>query len=481
MPVGLEPVAVAARDDGEVWVVNHLSDSVSVVKLSAGGARVVRTLLVGDEPRDVVFAGPPGHPRAFITAAHRGQNAPFAPQLTTPGVGRADVWVFDADAPGGGLGGAPLRIINLFSDTPRALAASADGQTVYAAAFVSGNRTAIVAHGQIPNTGEASGGIPLPNVNHAGAPEPDVSLIVKFDGLHWVDELGRPWDDHVKFNLPDKDVFVIDAAAPTPALKPGGAGFFAGVGTVLFNLAVNPKNGKVYVTNTEARNDVRFEGAGVFADTTVRGRAVESRITVLDGQGASPRRLNKHLDEGDGSPVPGPVRALSVSQPTGLAFAPDGDTLYVAALGNDKVVVYDADALEDDSFFPDAADQVHVSGGGPTGLALDHARQRLYVLTRFDNGISIVDTAARAEVGHLTMHNPEPPSIVAGRRCLYDAALTSGRGDQACASCHIFGDKDELSWDLGDPDGDVADAPGIVRAALGVGHVSFHPMKGPMA
>src|SRR3954449_11246960 len=28
IPVGLEPVAVAARNDHEVWVVNHLSDSV---------------------------------------------------------------------------------------------------------------------------------------------------------------------------------------------------------------------------------------------------------------------------------------------------------------------------------------------------------------------------------------------------------------------------------------------------------------------
>src|SRR5262245_19719331 len=31
VPVGLEPVAVAARSNTEVWVVNHLSDSVSVV------------------------------------------------------------------------------------------------------------------------------------------------------------------------------------------------------------------------------------------------------------------------------------------------------------------------------------------------------------------------------------------------------------------------------------------------------------------
>src|SRR3954466_6194699 len=56
--VGLEPCAAAARTNGEVWVVNHLSDSVSIVDVSTpSAARVVRTLLVGDEPRDVVFGG----------------------------------------------------------------------------------------------------------------------------------------------------------------------------------------------------------------------------------------------------------------------------------------------------------------------------------------------------------------------------------------------------------------------------------------
>ncbi|MFP5284537.1 MAG: YncE family protein, partial [Thermoanaerobaculia bacterium] len=144
-PVGLEPVAVAARGEDEVRVVNHLSDSVSVVELGQGGhgGRVVRTLLVGDEPRDIVFAGP-ARKRAFITTAHRGQNVPYDPQLTTPGVGRADVWVFDADHLGATLAGTPLTIVTLFSDTPRALAVSPDGSRVYAAAFHSGNRTTAI-------------------------------------------------------------------------------------------------------------------------------------------------------------------------------------------------------------------------------------------------------------------------------------------------------------------------------------------------
>ena len=102
VPVGLEPVAVAARTNTEVWVVNHLSDSVSIVDIGATPPRVVRTLLVGDEPRDIVFAGPTdagGHfTRAFITTARLGQNLPDSvpPNLTTPGTPRALVYVFDA-------------------------------------------------------------------------------------------------------------------------------------------------------------------------------------------------------------------------------------------------------------------------------------------------------------------------------------------------------------------------------------------------
>jgi len=140
--VGLEPVAVAVRSNTQVWVVNHLSDSVSIVNVG-NSPRVVQTLLVGDEPRDIVFAGAQGE-RAFITAAYRGQNHPTfeLDDLITPGLGRADVWVYDANAlDNSDLNGAPLTIINLFADSLRALAASADGTRVYAAAFMSGNQT----------------------------------------------------------------------------------------------------------------------------------------------------------------------------------------------------------------------------------------------------------------------------------------------------------------------------------------------------
>jgi len=45
--VGLEPLAVAARPNGDVWVANHLSDSVSVVHVDDDGhAQLIDTLLV---------------------------------------------------------------------------------------------------------------------------------------------------------------------------------------------------------------------------------------------------------------------------------------------------------------------------------------------------------------------------------------------------------------------------------------------------
>ncbi len=487
VPVGLEPVAVAVRSDAEAWVVNHLSDSVSIVDLASSPPRVVRTLLVGDEPRDVVFAGP-DRSRAFVTAAHRGQNRPGDPQLTTPGVGRADVWVFDAAKPGPAFGGTPITILSLFGDTPRALATSPDGASVYAAVFHSGNRTTTVTEGAVCNGGASvgpcnvfgttmPGGLPAPNRNWSSVPGPETGLVVRFDGASskWKDQIGRDWSPAVRFSLPDLDVFRIDANAAVPVQTAS----WASVGTILFDLAVNPKTGRVYATNTEARNEVRFEGAGGFlGSSTVRGHLHEARITVLDGAAVLPRRLNKHVDY---SVVPSPAgtKQRSLATPVGMAVSSDGEQLWVAAFGSSKVGVFSTAELEADTFVPDRNAQVAVSGGGPTGLVLDEARGRLYVATRFDDAISTIDLATRLEIDHRPLHDPEPASVVDGRPFLYDAAATSSNGEASCSSCHVFGDLDSLAWDLGDPWGDVLNNPNPIEFNVGQ-DPDFHPLKGPM-
>ncbi len=269
--------------------------------------------------------------------------------------------------------------------------------------------------------------------------------------------------------------------ANPPAQLPGQAGFFSGVGTIVYNLAVNPVSGKVYASNTEAFNEQRFEGPGEFAGHTVRGRFHHNRITVLSSAGVAPRHLNKHIDyDACCAPRPNPENQKSLALPTAMAVTRDGATLYVAALGSDKVGIFSTAELENDTFVPSAARQIRLSHGGPTGLALDERHKRLYVMTRFDNSITIVDTRTRAEVGTVRMHNPEPQSVVRGRRFLYDASLSSSHGDSSCATCHVFGDFDSLAWDLGNPDNGVETNPGPFIGTTVI-NPDFHPLKGPMA
>jgi DNA-binding beta-propeller fold protein YncE len=518
VPVGMEPVAVAARSNSEVWVTNLLSDSVSIVSLT-GTPHVVRTLLVGDEPRDIVFAGNPA--RAFITTAHRGQqrtdpsiaNVPGAgdPQFTTPGVARADVWVFDPANLGATMGGTPVKIMSFFTDTPRALAVSPDRNTVYVAGFKTGNQTTTVQQDRVctgfqptkpcklPDGTTSPGGNPGPAADSLNEPAPEVGLIVKYnisDG-HWEDELKRVWDGSVRFNLPDKDVFAIDANGLTQTAA------YAHVGTTLFNMATNPVTGTLYISNTDAVNNVRFEGPGTFAGHTVQGHLAEARITVISGASVAPRHLNKHIDYTKlaGSAGFDPTaKTHSLSMPLDMAVTSDGKTLYVAAFGSSKIGVFATGALENDTFDPVAAsaNYITVSGGGVSGLALDEPRGLLYAMTRFDNALKVINLKTNQEITGRILPNPEPPSVTQGRRLLYDATQFSGNGEASCASCHIFGDMDDLAWDLGNPDNAVttspipinfgnlipflilADATGLSTPLNGSNSATdFHPMKGP--
>jgi DNA-binding beta-propeller fold protein YncE len=283
--------------------------------------------------------------------------------------------------------------------------------------------------------------------------------------------LVQEWNDEVALSLPDKDVFTIDLNQNPPALVPTGE--FRQVGTTLFSMAVHPKSGKVYVGNTDARNLIRFEGPGPgvpqdgrHASSTVRGHIAENRITVLDPstQGVKPVHLNAHIDYSTCcAPSPNAETENSLAFPVSMAVSNkkswfgqlrDSQDLYVAALGSDKVAVLDTsrlDAATSGQIVQDQSDHIEVRGG-PAGLTLDEERDRLYVLARFTNELVVISTRTRRVIDRDKMFNPEPPSITEGRKFLYDARRTSSHGDTACASCHIFGDFDGLSWDLGAPD-----------------------------
>lgn len=425
IPVGLEPVSVAARNDHEAWVTNWLSDTVSVVDLVT--ANVIRTIDVGDEPTDVVFAGQQ-RDLAFVCVSGGGQ-----------------VKVYDAGSPAD-----DPQVIDIRGKQPRALARDSSGGRVFVSIFESGNQTTVVPASQV----KAAGGPPKPSPKMKKLPPaPDVGLIVKWNGAAWADERGNTkWNAFVPYSLSDVDLVVIDATQSVPRIE----NEVRSIGTQIGNAAFDPTSDRLYVANIEAHNDVRFE-------PNLKGQFTSTRVSIIDFATSRANlhvvNLNPHINaavpEGTDS-----ERSLSLALPADVARAADG-ALYIAATGSAKVGVLDRTG--------EVQARINV-GQGPTGLAVDEARQRLYVLNRFDETLSLVDLKTRSEVGRIPIgFDPEPQAVRQGRRFLYDASL-SAHGDLACASCHPGGHRDGLAWDLGNPRGQLQR----------VGLSTFHPMKGPM-
>jgi len=426
VPVGLDPISVRARTNGEAWVVNHLSDSISIVDLASG--RVVRTLAVGDEPADVVFAGTPA--RAIVTLSQPNR-----------------LLVLDAAAPG-----APLANLLLQGEDPRALAVSPDGARVIAAIFESGNHTTAVQRAAVNNpNGPYGGQNPPPNSGDEFVPPiavgladpPPVAQIVRKVGSSWLDGNGRNWTNFVGWDVHDHDAAIVDANS----------------------FAVSYANGLMTtVVGTEAMNDIRFE-------SNVNGIFVRSRIAsfpIGSPTATTTADLNPHLDYSTSSVDPS-LRELSIADPRAIAWSPDGSTAFVAGIGSNIVIAANASGARS------ATIEV---GAGPSGLALSPDGLRLWVLNRFDASISQIEVASGTVSATVPFHDATPEVIRAGRPFLFDAHRTSGLGQASCASCHVDARTDHLAWDLGDPSGAMTpfDAVCVADGAC----IDWHPMKGPL-
>ena len=89
-----------ARDD-EVWVVNHLSDSVSIVDVDDRRSAARRRARCSSATSRATSCSPAPSASARSSPPRTAARTPADdPQIcTTAGVGRADVWVFDAEQP----------------------------------------------------------------------------------------------------------------------------------------------------------------------------------------------------------------------------------------------------------------------------------------------------------------------------------------------------------------------------------------------
>ncbi|MEO0425592.1 MAG: hypothetical protein AAF184_24875, partial [Pseudomonadota bacterium] len=467
VPVGVDPVTVRARGNSRAWVVNHVSDSISIVDLE--NLRVVATLQTGDEPADVVFAGNPV--RAYVSCSQANRLQVFDPS---------------------NLAAPPLEVpIN--GEDPRALSVSPDGSEVYVAVFESGNASTIIAGSHtalaLPlndNDGPYGGQEPVPNdgtqisppMNPDNPAPPRTSLLVKktVDG-RWMDDNSGDWTEFVSgslsrrservegWDMPDRDLAVID----TDTLE---VRYVRRLMNHNMAMAVNPDSGSITVVGTDGTNEIRFEPN--LNGTFIRVLRAQVDPQALD---ATVTDLNPHLDY-ETSTVDQATRDLSVGDPRGVAWNAEGTRLYVVGRGSNNVVVLDGDGDRA------LANPIEV-GEGPTGVVVDDAREQLYVLNHFDASVSTVSTTSLVETARAAFFDPTPAAIRAGRQHIYNTRQTSGLGQAACASCHTDARMDRLAWDLGDPTGvmkSTADAnKGAWNNGLRFGFDDeWHPMKGPM-
>ena len=250
VPVGLDPVSVRVRGNGEAWVVNQISDSVSVVDLAT--LRVTRTIAIGDEPADLVFAGSPQ--KAFVTLNIAEKVA-----------------VVDATTPG------TVTNITIAGSAPRSMAVSPDGSKVYVAIFESGNHSTMIPRTTVSAAnGPYAGQNPPPNSGSAFSPPivagldtpPTVSQIVKKNALNrWVDGNSRDWTNLVTWDVHDHDLAVINASTNAVTYLNGLMTIVAGLGTA--------PNGDVLAVGLDSRNELRFQQniKSVFARCPVRPRS----------------------------------------------------------------------------------------------------------------------------------------------------------------------------------------------------------------
>jgi YVTN family beta-propeller protein len=428
IPVGLEPVAVAALSDSEAWVVNHLSDNVSIVNLNT--MHVKASLRVGDEPSDVVFAG--AVPRAYVSVSQEDCVKVYDPATR-----------------------ALVATIAINGRNPRTLAKSPDGSLVFAAVFQAGNRTSVLSAAEAADSIPDDFDFPRDPSNKLGHPAPDVGWIIQRQGNDWRDFYGKLWNAKVKYTMPDVDVAEIATATQTVNRA------FSSLGSVNYSIGVSPADGRLAAVTTEARNLLPLE-------PRLAGYLVETQIMFVATSGViTPRILNPHIVY-DFTPGPQAETDSALGIPTGVAFSSNGQRAYVTSFANNKLAVLNPNTGGSASMVLARVPTI----AGPSGLVMDEARGRVYVVGRFRNQVQALSLTnlQSLEVANIGF-DPTPDEIVNGRKFFY-GGFTSGHGDQSCATCHTFGDMDNLAWNLGDPFAPYD--PGTPPLD------GFDPQKGPM-
>ena len=407
--VGIDPVSIAVRPDGnEVWVSNHVSDSVSVIDTNPASAthlQVVATVqdldpatkaTRFDEPVGIAFAS---NSKAYVALSSENQIA-----------------VVDV---------ATRRVsykLSITAQDPRAISVR-DGR-LYVIPFESNNQTQI-----------------------SGCVGPLDGDLCTFDATEHVVNNNNVLSlfavvDIVKHpQIPDRDLYVFDTATDQLVQVVDT------LGTLLYGIAVD-STGRVFVAQADGRNDSNGR-AGTLGDglAEMDNRAFLNQVTSVDCAGGScgtPTFI-------DLEPLPpaNPAPGLALATPFAIQVSGDDSTLVVSAAGSNKLFTVDAASGA-------VLGRVDV-GAVPRGIALtsdvDGKLEQAWVLNAVANSVSLVDVSDPANplvTATVPLEDPTHAAVKAGRMAFNDAGAST-TGTFSCESCHPDGGTDQLVWVLDTP------------------------------
>ncbi|MEM7249200.1 MAG: hypothetical protein AAF533_28025 [Acidobacteriota bacterium] len=444
--LGLEPVSVRWVEERQsLYVANFLGDSISVVAIEAPmgptsfSAELTLTVPVTDEPMDLVYVeldGPMG-PQPVLHVAHATHDA----------IGSYDALDLSPITPGAERRAAVLPSgLDLNGDTlsddmalkqPWTLATACD--RLFVLGHLGGNVPTrydfdVYSEGLDGSDARALAGLGSTNWNMAFGDDDTLYLVgaeARNGELFGEEEARNATSGFVESIL----YVVEDACSASPTVHRRDVNLHQLTeppGPVLNSslLTENPVNGHGPIERSSRRRS-GFAGSGGFGS---RG--------------------------GGGLPLTMPVaKAGALAQLTDLAVLERPGELpkvFVAAFSSDRIGVFEPDLNVTPLQWPrgliDLSPGASSTRKGPRGLALRDrpGQERLYVLNRFTNSVTVIDPLAETVAASFDLRShPVPPWILAGREFLYDARL-SGSGFVSCSSCHLDGRTDGLAWDLSD-------------------------------
>lgn len=404
--VGIDPVGLAVHPQGhELWVANHVSDSVSVIDtdpVSGTYLHVIATVQAltedplatrFDEPSGIAFAA---SGKAFVALGPANEIAVIENYEVT---GRLSVRAQD----------------------PRAIAVQ--GDRLYVMPFESNNQTQL--------SGCAFAGI-----------DGDTCT---FDAVEHVfnnnNVLSTHYDADIVVNtgLPDRDLFVFDTDTGEQLEV------VEGIGTLLYGLAVDSQH-RVFVAQTDARNDANGR-AGTLKQglAEMANRAFLNQVTRVNCEGSCDTPVRLDLEP---LPPQHPGAGEALATPYAIEWSADAQTLFVTAAGSNKLFTLNPET----GAIVGRVD----TGAAPRGIALTQDREA-FVLNVVDNSVTVIDvkqTDAMQVRRTINLADPTDTDIKAGRRLFNDAGMSTS-GTFSCESCHPDGHTDQLIWVLETPVCDV--------------------------